>query len=119
MLFDLTPLGPKEFEELSQALAVAVLGGAVSVFGEGRDDGREATFEGRMQYPNPLPPTEARDGYGILQAKYHTINVQRRGTSKGQRVSRPNLGTNGAILIVITRSDGRSSLRRAPSAAEE
>ncbi|MDG4795454.1 hypothetical protein [Micromonospora sp. WMMD1082] len=70
MRFDLTPLGSKEFEELSQALAVAVLGGAVSVFGEGRDGGREATFEGRMQYPDPLPPTGAWDGYGILQAKY-------------------------------------------------
>ncbi|MEV4274033.1 NACHT domain-containing protein [Micromonospora aurantiaca (nom. illeg.)] len=70
MRFDLTQLGPDEFEELSQALAVAVLGGAVSVFGEGRDGGREATFEGQMRYPDPLPATGAWDGYGILQAKY-------------------------------------------------
>jgi hypothetical protein len=40
--FDLTRLGDREFEHLSQALALQVLGPAVSVFGDGLDGGREA-----------------------------------------------------------------------------
>jgi hypothetical protein len=64
---DLSGLGPQGFERLSQALAACVLGPGVEVFGEGPDGGREATFRGRVPYPNP---TEPWDGYGVLQAKY-------------------------------------------------
>ncbi|MGW5049798.1 hypothetical protein [Actinokineospora sp. NPDC004072] len=70
MRYDLTRLGAQEFEEMSQALAIAVLGGAVSVFGSGPDGGREATFEGLMRYPQPEPATGPWDGYGVLQAKF-------------------------------------------------
>jgi hypothetical protein len=65
--FDLTRLGDREFEHLSQALALQVLGPGVSVFGEGPDGGREATFEGRMRFPEPGEPW---DGYGVVQAKF-------------------------------------------------
>ncbi|MFD1044265.1 NACHT domain-containing protein [Kibdelosporangium lantanae] len=70
MRYDLTRLGAQEFEEMSQALAIAVLGGAVSVFGAGPDGGREATFEGLMRYPQPEPDTGPWNGYGVLQAKF-------------------------------------------------
>jgi hypothetical protein len=65
--FDLTRLGDREFEHLSQALALQVLGPGVSVFGDGPDGGREATFEGRMRFPEPGEPW---DGYGVVQAKF-------------------------------------------------
>ncbi|GAA4620459.1 hypothetical protein GCM10023196_004540 [Actinoallomurus vinaceus] len=69
MRHDLARLGSAEFEDLSQALALRILGPGVSVFGAGRDGGREATFEGQMRYPEPSPDGPW-DGYGILQAKY-------------------------------------------------
>jgi len=65
--YDLTRLGDREFEHLSQALALQVLGPGVSVFGDGPDGGREAAFEGRMRFPDPDEPW---DGYGIVQAKF-------------------------------------------------
>ncbi|TQM80000.1 hypothetical protein FHX81_2321 [Saccharothrix saharensis] len=66
--YDLTRLGTREFEHLVQALALRVLGAKVEVFGDGRDGGREATFDGRTHYPDPDAPW---DGYGVLQAKFH------------------------------------------------
>jgi hypothetical protein len=65
--YDLTRLGDHEFEHLSQALALQVLGPGVSVFGAGPDGGREATFDGRMRFPDPDQPW---DGYGVVQAKF-------------------------------------------------
>jgi hypothetical protein len=65
--YDLTRLGDREFEHLSQALALQALGPGVSVFGDGPDGGREATFDGRVRFPEPGEPW---DGYGVVQAKY-------------------------------------------------
>lgn len=65
--YDLTRLGEREFEHLSQALALRVLGAGVSVFGDGPDGGREASFEGRLCFPEPGEPW---DGYGVVQAKF-------------------------------------------------
>jgi hypothetical protein len=65
--YDLTRLGDREFEHLTQALALQVLGTGVSVFGDGPDGGREATFEGRTRFPEP---GEHWDGYGVVQAKF-------------------------------------------------
>ncbi|MFJ7071258.1 NACHT domain-containing protein [Streptomyces sp. NPDC098781] len=67
MDYDLTRLGWREFEHLSQALAKCVLGPGVSVFGDGKDGGREATFTGQVPYPNGQ---QAWDGYGVIQAKF-------------------------------------------------
>jgi hypothetical protein len=65
--YDLTRLGDREFEHLTQAVALQVLGAGVSVFGDGPDGGREATFEGRTRFPEP---GEHWDGYGVVQAKF-------------------------------------------------
>ena len=72
MRYELTRLGSTEFEHLSQALGVAVLGPAVSVFGAGPDGGREATWNGRLEYPMPTPASGCWDGAGVLQAKFKT-----------------------------------------------
>ncbi|UUU30375.1 hypothetical protein JIX56_10950 [Streptomyces sp. CA-210063] len=61
MDYNLSGLSTREFEHVSQALAQEILGSGVSAFGDGKDGGREATFEGRVPYPSEL---EAWDGYG-------------------------------------------------------
>lgn len=48
-------------------MALAVLGPGVTVFGDGPDGGREATFDGPVAFPNPAAPW---DGYGVIQAKF-------------------------------------------------
>ncbi|MET7712328.1 hypothetical protein [Streptomyces sp. NPDC005407] len=60
MKFDLYRLGAHEFENLTQAIAVAELGPDVAVYGAGSDGGREAT-------QNEVNGT---DDYILLQAKY-------------------------------------------------
>lgn len=70
MDYDLNRLGEREFEHLTQALAMRVLGPGVEVFGDGPDGGREATFEGRVNFPVP-DPHGPWDGYGVIQAKFH------------------------------------------------
>ena len=55
------------FEHLVQALAAKVLGPGIVVFGDGRDGGREATFERKVPFPTPV---DGWDGYGVVQAKY-------------------------------------------------
>lgn len=45
------------------------------VFGDGPDGGREATFEGKVPFPNSV---NGWDGYGVVQAKYR----QRSGDTK-------------------------------------
>lgn len=69
MDYDLTRLGEREleFEHLSQALALQVLGASVSTFGDGPDGGREASFEGRLRFPES---GQLWDGYGVVQAKF-------------------------------------------------
>ncbi|MFJ9899778.1 hypothetical protein ACIQPR_41235 [Streptomyces sp. NPDC091280] len=64
---NLNGLSTREFEHVSQALVQEILGPGVSAFGDGRDGGREATFQGRVPYPSGL---EAWDGYGVVQAKF-------------------------------------------------
>ncbi|MGW3312196.1 NACHT domain-containing protein [Streptomyces sp. NPDC001073] len=69
MDYDLTRLGSREFEHLSQALAINILGPAVQIFGDGPDGGREAAFRGELQYPLP-DPGGLWNGHGVLQAKF-------------------------------------------------
>ncbi|MGW1722341.1 NACHT domain-containing protein [Streptomyces sp. NPDC002306] len=69
MDYDLTRLGSREFEHLSQALAIQVLGPGVQAFGDGPDGGREADFRGKLNFPHPSPH-DPWDGYGVLQAKF-------------------------------------------------
>ncbi|WP_329615075.1 hypothetical protein OG244_19765 [Streptomyces brevispora] len=70
MRFDLSRLGSREFEHLTQSIAVAELGPGIGVFGSGADGGREATFDG----PVPII-TEGHswNGYGVIQAKYKEV----------------------------------------------
>ncbi len=65
--YDLRGLSTRSFEKLIQALAVKFLGAGTVVFGDGSDGGREATFEGRMDYPSQAEPW---DGYCVIQAKF-------------------------------------------------
>ncbi len=65
--YDLRGLSTLSFENLIQALAVKFLGAGTVVFGDGPDGGREATFEGRMDYPSQADPW---DGYCVIQAKF-------------------------------------------------
>jgi len=69
MDYDLDRLGAREFEHLTQALAMKVLGPGIEAFGDGADGGREATFEGRLDFPVP-DPVGVWDGYGVIQAKF-------------------------------------------------
>ncbi|MCK2240988.1 MULTISPECIES: NACHT domain-containing NTPase [unclassified Crossiella] len=69
MDYDLSRLGNREFEHLSQALAIRVLGPGVTVFGSGPDGGREATFDGPVDYPSPST-TGTWNGFGVVQAKF-------------------------------------------------
>ncbi len=65
--YQLHTLGTREFEHLTQALAVKTIGPMVSVFGDGPDAGREATWNG--QAPT-LSEQGNWNGYGVLQAKF-------------------------------------------------
>jgi hypothetical protein len=67
--YDLNRLGSREFEHLVQALALRHLGNGIQVFGDGPDGGREAVFDGPLNFP--VGTGEAPwDGYGVVQAKH-------------------------------------------------
>lgn len=66
MDYDLHRLGPDQFEQLAQALLRAELGSILTVFGDGPDGGREATWKGRAP---SLSGSLDWDGYGVAQAK--------------------------------------------------
>lgn len=66
MAYNLIDLGPDEFERLTQALIRASLGHTVSIFGNGADGGREATWNGTIESIDGPDPWI---GYGVAQAK--------------------------------------------------
>jgi hypothetical protein len=59
---------PDSFEQLVRAISIEVFGAGVTVYGNGPDGGREATFRGKVNYP--YPPLTTWDGYGVIQAKF-------------------------------------------------
>ena len=65
--YDLSILSNRTFEHLIQALATKVIGPDVMPFGDGPDGGREATFDGKVNYPSS---ENGWDGYGVIQAKF-------------------------------------------------
>jgi hypothetical protein len=65
--YDLSGLSTRSFEKLIQSIAGKVLGPGTVTYGDGPDGGREATFEGRMDYPSQADPWE---GYCVIQAKF-------------------------------------------------
>jgi hypothetical protein len=74
MNFDLDRLGPQEFERLIQALALVELGNGVQIFGQGKDGGREATFDGEVNFPRGHG--DLWNGYGVVQAKHREFPAQ-------------------------------------------
>jgi hypothetical protein len=65
--YNLSGLSTRSFEKLIQSIASNVLGPGTVTYGDGPDGGREATFEGRMDYPSQADPWE---GYCVVQAKF-------------------------------------------------
>ncbi|OQW40461.1 MAG: hypothetical protein A4S08_04530 [Proteobacteria bacterium SG_bin4] len=70
---------PNSFEQFIRALSIKVIGPGVSIFGNGPDGGREAIFQGEVNYP--YPPTNVWNGYGVIQAKF---KEKTEGTQKDQ-----------------------------------
>lgn len=82
--YDLTRLGCRAFEQLIVSLARVELGPAMRVFGDGPDGGREATFDGTIDWAatvhgpaqalgEPAVAQSATDvwsGHTVVQAKY-------------------------------------------------
>lgn len=66
--YDLNRLGWQQFEHLVQALALRELGSGVRLFGSGSDGGREATFDGAVDFATGggVP----WEGYGVIQVKH-------------------------------------------------
>ncbi len=73
MVYDLSRLGERPFENLCRALAVHILGPGLQAFGDGPDGGREASFDGPVRFSTS--PDGPWDGYGILQAKYRRAGL--------------------------------------------
>ena len=68
--YQLDRLNTRSFEQLTQALGLETLGKQLTIFGDGPDGGREATFEGEIDFPSG--PTKW-NGFGILQAKFRQV----------------------------------------------
>jgi len=69
MKYNLDSLGPFAFEEMIQALMQNVLGIGGTVFGTGKDGGREYIFEGEANLPFPNKEISL-NGYWVVQAKF-------------------------------------------------
>ena len=64
--YNLTGLSTRSFEQLIQALALKVISPRTIIFGDGKDGGREATYEGSTNYLDG----ETWNGYVVIQAKF-------------------------------------------------
>jgi len=68
--YPLEELGPRAFEQLIVALATQVIGSGIAAFGSGPDGGREATYNGRIEWSATVKNDPgAWDGYTVIQAK--------------------------------------------------
>jgi hypothetical protein len=67
--YNLTGLNPRDFEHLTQSLAISYVASGVTPFGDGPDGGREATYRGQMVYPSASEPW---NGYLVIQSKFLT-----------------------------------------------
>jgi len=71
--YDLERIDPKTFEQIGVVLARHVLGPGVEAYGDGADGGREATFQGRVEWSNsPGGSVDVWDGYVVIQAKHRS-----------------------------------------------
>jgi len=83
---DFQGFSPDSFEQFIRALSLKEIGPGVTVFGNGPDGGREATFQGKINFP--FPPSTIWDGYGVLQAKF---KEKTEGTQKDQNWAKSQL----------------------------
>lgn len=67
MDFDFRTFSTRSFERFAQALSTEILGPGVMVFGDGPDGGREAAFDGKLDFPTLNDPW---DGHTVMQAKF-------------------------------------------------
>jgi hypothetical protein len=70
--YDINQLGSRPFEQLVVALCVRAIGAGIEAFGDGPDGGREATYDGPINWSATV--NEAADrwtGYTVFQAKFH------------------------------------------------
>ncbi|WP_114907892.1 NACHT domain-containing protein [Ornithinimicrobium murale] len=70
MPYVIEELGPHDFERMVQALLICDFGPRVQVFGTGKDDGRDATFEGVLHPAHAASDAPSWDGYCVFQAKF-------------------------------------------------
>ncbi|WP_373203191.1 hypothetical protein [Mycobacterium marinum] len=68
--YQLEELSPRSFEQLVVALARKVIGPGLQVYGSRPDGGREATFDGRIDWAVNGDDAAAWDGYTVVQAKH-------------------------------------------------
>ncbi|MCW2703240.1 MAG: hypothetical protein JWQ37_1235 [Blastococcus sp.] len=66
MKYSLTALGPDQFEDMIRALCVKAIGPGVTVFGDGPDGGREASYVGNFD----MTSGETWSGHTVIQAKF-------------------------------------------------
>ena len=65
--YKLENLNERDFEHMTQAIAKKAIAVGVKPFGDGPDGGREATYEGKTQFPSV---EDAWDGYILIQSKF-------------------------------------------------
>lgn len=65
--YRLDRLNTREFEHLIQALCKKFIAVGTTTFGDGPDGGREASFDGKMDYPSQSEPW---NGYLVVQCKF-------------------------------------------------
>ncbi|WP_299449652.1 NACHT domain-containing NTPase [uncultured Serinicoccus sp.] len=70
MPYVIEELGPHDFERMVQALLVCEFGPTLEVFGTGKDDGRDAVFEGVSPTTLTADDAPSWDGYHVFQAKF-------------------------------------------------
>ncbi|MGZ8159689.1 MAG: NACHT domain-containing protein [Methylobacter sp.] len=123
MDYDFSRLSTRSFEQLVQALAAAAIGPGVVVFGDGPDGGREATFEGRVSFPDPADPWQ---GYGVVQAKFRQRGQTNDGdwalaelkkelakfTNTTRQLRKPDyyLFTTNVVLTPVAKKGGKDKL---------
>lgn len=67
MDLDFRTFSTRSFEQFAQALSAHLLGPGIMIFGDGPDGGREAAYDGTLDFPTSA---DAWNGYTIMQAKF-------------------------------------------------
>ncbi|WP_446719251.1 hypothetical protein, partial [Herbaspirillum sp. C7C2] len=70
--YRLDRLNTREFEHLVQALCKKFIALGTTPFGDGPDGGREATFDGPMDFPSHTAPWS---GYLVVQCKFRQRSI--------------------------------------------